>query len=334
MEGVPADSTQAHPSQSPSSTHSRPQLPHHPQSEGPASSLQMNPGPSNDEPPSKRRRMSSDMAPRSAYEQDQRVAQQSLPLGREPYGQPYSREQPSALRGSYYPPGPLSASAVPAADYAFGHHRNNSSSTSSPFVSPRHEFPSYSFYPANHPYPQTARDYEHQYQQGHYAFAQPRPVPYPDQHSYRPPVPSSVPPQYDQSRQYTRTYAPDDHGHGDRGYNSTYSTARPNYPSSQHYDRPSELLPRTLPPPTQPLSSVLPPLPTTTLPSSQPLRENHPSQPSSGGSSFDGNAHLQPGGQNGLDSRGDQGHGQSAYRPPYYPNPAYQPPYQGREPGR
>lgn len=326
-----ADHTHTQPSQSPIDGRNRPQQPHQSQSGGPASSLHRDSGYSYDDRPSKRQRMSSDMDPRAAYEQDQRTAQPLPAQLQEPYGQSYPREQPSAIRSSYYPQAPHSASAPPA-DYAFGHHRNNSSSVSSPFVSPRHEYPNYPFYPANQSYQQPTRDQNYQYQQSHYAVAQPRPVPPADQPSYRPPLPSSVPSQYDQSRQYTRAYAPEDHGHGDRGYNPVYGTARPDYSSSQYYDRPSQSFPRTLPPPTQPISSILPPLPTATLPSSQPLRELQHSQSSSGGSSYEGNAQLHTGAQSGPEPRGYQGYGQPTYQQSY--QSTHQPPYQGREPGR
>jgi len=268
--------------------------------------------------------MSSEVTPSAAYEQDQRFAQRSYAQPRQYHGHAYPREQPSALRGLYYAQGPPSAPEPTAAEYAYGHQRTNSSSASSPFVSPRTEYPSYSF--SNQSHQQPVRDQHYQYQQGHHAISQPRPGPQMDQSPYRPPVPSSVPSQYDQQRQYSRAYVPDNHGLGDRGYNPIYSTVRPDHSSSQYYDRPFQPPSRTLPPPTQPLSSILPPLPSSTLPSSQPLREPLHSNSSSGGSSFDGNAHLQPGGQPALDPRSYQSYGQ-----PLYQQPSYQPPYQSRD---
>lgn len=317
-----ADNTQAHPRQSPGDSQNRSQQSH-----------VGGPGPSSyDEPPSKRQRLSSDVATRTAYEQDQRFAQRPYAQPRESYGQSYLRDQASALRISYNTQGPQSVATPSAADSAFAHQRTNSSSTTSPFVSPRTEYPNYPFLTANQSYQQPIRDQHYQYQQGHYAVAQPRPPLQLDQPPYRSNVPSSLPPQFDQSRQYPRAYVSEDHGLGDRGYNPIYSTARSDYANSQYYDRPSQPPPRTLPPPAQPLSSILPPLPSSTLPSSQPLREPLQSHSSSGGSSIDGNTHSQPGGQPGQDPRSFQGYGQSSSQPSY--QASYQPPYQGREQGR
>lgn len=267
---------------------------------------------------------------------DRRAASDGEHQRRDPYTQHPQRDLTVATRGSYYSQGPLSASGTAPPEFSFGHQRTNSSSTSSPFVSPRHEYPGYSFtapnnslydqrvrdqyqQPTRDQYQQPTRDQSYQYQQGQYLGSQSRPIPQLAQ-----PIPplrpllSTLPSQTEQPRPYQR-YDIEEHPTPERAYSSNFSAPRPDYYTSQApptlYDRPAQPLARTLPDPSQPSASVLHPL-QSSLPSSQPRRDPLQSYSSSGGPSMEGHTQL----QSYSSSGGPSMEGQS-YLPQYYRGP-------------
>lgn len=212
-------------------------------------------------------------------------------------------------------------------EYSFGHQRNNSSSTSSPFVSPRHEYSGYSFSGHNNSlydqrlrdqYQQPTRDQSYQYQQGQYLGSQARSTPQIAQPvpQFRP-LPSTFPSQTEQPRPYQR-YEGDDNTSSDRGYGTgSYATSRPDYYNSQttstSFDRLVQPQARTLPDPSLPLTSVLPPM-QTTLPSSQPRRDPSQSYTSSGGPTIDSDSQMQSYSRSGGSSLEDQSYLSQYYR--------------------
>ena len=261
-----------------------------------------------DDPPYKRQRMSVDLARRSGYEQDPQLSQRSYIQSRDPLGPLPARDPQTSNRGSYYSQGPSSGSGSTAADYAFGHQRTNSSSTSSPFVSPRNEYPSYNFStPSNSLYQQPLRDQSYQYSQSQYPEFQPRQFPQLGQPvpPFRP-MPSSLPSQTDQSRAFSRAYTTEGQMAAARGYGSNNPTSRYDYYSAQTpsalQDRPLQPLARTLPDPSQPLTSVLPPLQSMQA-SSQHRRDPVQSYSSGSGSNVEGNPPMQLPSQSGQENQ-------------------------------
>lgn len=256
---------------------------------------------------------------------DRRAASDGGHQRRDPYSQHTQREPAVTNRGSYYSQGASSASGTAPSDYSFGHQRNNSSSASSPFVSPRHEYSGYSFSGPNNSlydqrlrdqYQQPTRDQSYQYQQGQYLGSQARSTPQIAQPipPFRP-LPSTLPSQTEQPRPYQR-YDAEDNSPSDRGYGSSYATSRPDYYNTQatstSFDRLVQPQARTLPDPSQPLTSVLPPM-QTTLPSSQPRRDPSQSYASNGGPTMDSDPQLQSYSRSGGSSLEDQ-----SYLPQYY----------------
>lgn len=236
-----------------------------------------------DDPPLKRQRMSIDLARRTTYEHDQRLSQRSYIQQRDPYGQ-YAPSTPS--RGSYYVQGPPTGPGP--IEYPFSHGRTNSSSNSSPFLSPRTEYPGYQFPAPNPIYQPNTRDSPHQYQQSQYTPTQPRPIPQLAQSvsPYRP-LPSSVPSQPEQPRAYSRSMETDEQSMASRGYEQNYNSSQ--YPP-MNYDRQIQPLARTLPAPSQAVTSLLPPL--QSLSSAQPRRDVLQSYTSSGISNIEANTQL------------------------------------------
>lgn len=278
--------------------------PQHEQAVGFGPSAYRDPGSDFDDPPLKRQRMSIDLARRTTYEHGQRLPQRSYMQQRDPYTIFPPRDLSAANRGSYYVQGQQSASA-PAAEYSFGHQRTNSSSTSSPFLSPRSEYPAYQFSAVpTSMYQQQARDTGYQYSQNQYGGNQSRPIPQLAQSSmsFRQ-LPSSVPSQMDQSRPYPRPFDPEEQPLvSDRGYDPSPLASRPVHQSAQPlsvYDRPSQPLARTLPPPSQAVAGLLPPL--QSLPSTQPRRDVLQPYSGSGTSSAETNPQLQSSLQSGSD---------------------------------
>lgn len=227
--------------------------------------------------------MSIDLARRTAYEHDQRLSQRPYIQQRDPYGQ-YAPSTPS--RGSYYVQGPPAGPSP--IEYPFSHGRTNSSSNSSPFLSPRTEYPAYQFTAPNSMYQAHSRDSPHQYQQSQYTSTQPRPIPQLAQPvtPYRPP-PSSVPSQPEQPRAYSRSMETDEQSMAGRGYDQSYNNSQ--YPPI-NYDRQIQPLARTLPAPSQPVTSLLPPL--QSLSSVQPRRDTLQSYSSSGILNVEANTQL------------------------------------------
>jgi hypothetical protein len=262
------------------------------------------------EQPYKRQRMSGESVARSAYDQDTRLSQRSYVPPRDAYSLYPLRDPLAASRGAYHSQPALQATIPTTSDYSFMHQRNNSSSTSSPFISPRNEYPAYNFSTPNSLYQQPARDQSYQYTQAQYASAQPRPMSQLAQAlpSYRP-YPSTVPSQVEPPRNYSRPLEPEDQGATDRNYSIS---GRSDYHSTQPlttYDRSGQALARTLPPPSQNLNS-LPPL-QSTVPSSLPRRDPLQSYSSSGASSTEGSAQLASTGQPAL---GPQSYFPQSYR--------------------
>ena len=236
-----------------------------------------------DDPPLKRQRISIDLARRTAYEHDQRLAQRSYTQQRDPYAQ-YPPSTPT--RGSYYVQGPPTGPGP--VEYPFSHGRTNSSSNSSPYLSPRTEYPTYQFPPSNSMYQQHSRDSPHQYQQSQYNSTQPKSIPQLAQPvpPYRP-LPSSIPSQPEHPRAYARSMETDEQSMASRGYEHSYNNSQ--YPPIS-YDRQIQPLARTLPAPSQAVTSLLPPL--QSLSSAQPRRDTMQSYSSSGLSNIDTNTQL------------------------------------------
>ena len=237
-----------------------------------------------DDPPFKRQRMSIDLARRSAYEHDQRLSQRSYVQQRDPYSQ-YAPSTPN--RGSYYSQGPPTGPPGPV-EYPFSHGRTNSSSNSSPFLSPRSDFPGYQFPTSNSMYQANPRDSPHQYPQNQYNSTQSKSIPQLAQPvpPYRP-LPSSVPSQPEQPRGYSRPMETDEQSMANRGYDQNYNNSQYH---SMNYDRQIQPLARTLPAPSQGVTSLLPPL--QSLPSAQPRRDTLQSYSGSGLPNMDTNNQL------------------------------------------
>ncbi|KAL8959003.1 MAG: hypothetical protein Q9193_004053 [Seirophora villosa] len=89
------------------------------------------------EPSPKRARLSEDLSERNFYDPE-RYVQRPYMDQRAPYGGYSARDQTSSVFQSAYSQGPQSAMGN-ASDYSLGHQRTNSSSTSSPYVSPHTE---------------------------------------------------------------------------------------------------------------------------------------------------------------------------------------------------
>ena len=245
-----------------------------------------------DEQSYKRQRMSSDTVNRSAYDQDQRFSQRSFTQSRDIYGHYPPRDPLAVARGSYYPQTTLQTTATPMTEYSFAHQRTNSSSASSPFVSPRSEYPSYGFSTSNTLYQQPQRAQAYQYPQTQYTARSTMPELVQAPPSYRSPA-TAVPSYIDQPRTYPRPLGTEDQSLLDRNY---HMTSRPEYQNTQpqpltSYDRSAQPPARTLPAPAQSLNSVLPPL-QATLPSSQPRRDPVHSFPNGGAPISEGNSQF------------------------------------------
>lgn len=245
-----------------------------------------------DEQPYKRQRMLSDTMNRSGYDQDQRLSQRSFIQSRDSYGHYSPRDPLPAARGSYYPQTALQTTATPMTEYSFVHQRNNSSSASSPFVSPRSEYPSYGFSTSNTLYQQPQRAQAYQYPQTQYTARSTMPELAQALPSYRSPL-AAVSSHIDQPRTYSRPLDTEDQSLLERNY---HMTSRPEYQNTQpqpltNYDRSAQPPARTLPAPAQGLNSVLPPL-QSTLPSSQPRRDPILSYPNGGAPNTEGNSQF------------------------------------------
>ena len=245
-----------------------------------------------DEQPYKRQRLLSDPMTRSGYDQDQRLSQRSFMQSRDSYGHYTPRDPLAAARGSYYSQTALQTTATPMSEYSFVHQRNNSSSASSPFVSPHTEFPSYGSSASNALYQQPQRAQAYQYPQTHFTARSTMPELAQALPSYRPPQ-TAVSSHIDQPRTYSRPLDTDDQSLLERNY---HVASRPEYQNTQpqplpNYDRSGQPPPRTLPAPAQSLNSVLPPL-QSTLPSSQPRRNSVLSYPNGGAPNTEGNSQF------------------------------------------
>ena len=224
------------------------------------------------ESPSKRQRTTLDSDHRFAEEQDQRYGVRSHMDQRGPQSA-YPSRQPNATYGSGYVNGPQSAPSSSVSEYSFKHQRTQSSSTSSPYVSPRTEIPGYSSTAPNPFYQQQqqAREPVYAYQQNQPSDFQLRQAPQLTQ----PVVPfrqQQLPsqPQLGDSTAYFRALEPDD-----RSPQQHRSHAAP-LPSQSVYHPPTSLLSfherpteiaQSRPQLLQPLlPNVLPPLQSTVSP--------------------------------------------------------------------
>ena len=82
------------------------------------------------------------MTNRGVFDQDQRYSERPYEDQRSSYGTYNTRNQPSQNYGLNYPSAPQTSPAA-LQDYSFRHQRTDSSSTTSPYVSPRSEIPAY-----------------------------------------------------------------------------------------------------------------------------------------------------------------------------------------------
>lgn len=114
-------------------------------------------------PPRKRPRMS---ASRESYDQEQRHG---------PYSAYAASYYPGGSQSSTFTHGPKSAPSAHS-DHSYEHQRANSSATSSPYVSPHTDMPSYTFAPSQiHPQSQAREVFN--YQQSHHTDMQYRQIP-------------------------------------------------------------------------------------------------------------------------------------------------------------
>lgn len=245
-----------------------------------------------DEQPYKRQRMLSDPMSRSGYDQDQRLSQRSFIQSRDSYGHYTARDPLAAARGSYYPQTALQTTATPMTEYSFVHQRTNSSSVSSPFVSPHTEYPSYGSSASSTMYQQPQRAQAYPYPQTQFTARSTMPEIAQALPSYRSPL-AAVSSHIDQPRTYSRPLDTEDQSLLERNY---HMASRPEYQNTQpqsltNYDRSAQAPPRTLPAPAQSLNSVLPPL-QSTLPSSQPRRSSVLSYSNGGAPNTEGNAQF------------------------------------------
>lgn len=110
-----------------------------------------------DEPSSKRQRTSVDMTSRGVFDQEQRYSERPYEDQRSNYSTYTTRNQPSQSYGLNYPSATPS-SAGTLQDYSFRHQRTDSTSTTSPYVSPRTEMPGYMPAGSNSSYSTQSRD--------------------------------------------------------------------------------------------------------------------------------------------------------------------------------
>ncbi len=127
------------------------------------------------ESPSKRQRTSIDVGDRVIDDQEYKYGGRSYVEQRGPHSA-YSSKPPTTNYGSGYFYGPQSAPSS-VSEYSFKHQRTQSSSTSSPYVSPRTEIPGYSSSAPNPFYQQQTREPLYSYQQSQQPDYQHRQVP-------------------------------------------------------------------------------------------------------------------------------------------------------------
>lgn len=112
------------------------------------------------------------MSNRGVFDQDQRYSDRPYEDQRSNYSTYTTRNQPSQNYGLNFPAAPQAGSGT-LQDYSFRHQRNDSSSTTSPYVSPRTEMPGYIPPTPNSAYPTQPRESVYQYQNA-YSTAPPR----------------------------------------------------------------------------------------------------------------------------------------------------------------
>ena len=211
-----------------------------------------------------------DLSNRSIDEQEQRYGGRSYMEHRGPYSA-YPSRQPAATFGSGFYHGPQSAPSS-VSEYSFKHQRTQSSSTSSPYVSPRTEIPGYSSSAPNPFYQQQqqAREPTYTYQQTQPSEYQPRHIPQLSQ-----PVPFrqqqlSSQPQSGDSITFPRALDIEDRSSLQyRNTATTLPTQPIYYPTASLLtfpERSTELVPSRLQPLQPPLPNVLPPLESTITP--------------------------------------------------------------------
>ena len=212
-----------------------------------------------------------DMGNRTIDEQEQRYGGQSYMDQRGPYSAVPSRQSTATFASGSYN-GPQSAPSS-TSEYSFKHQRTQSSSTSSPYISPRTELPGYSSSAPNPFYQQQqqAREPTYTYQQNQPSEYQPRPIPQLS-HPVVPYRQQQLPNQPQPSNSSTYSPAAD---MGDRSSlqyraNAATLTTQPMYyptTSLLSYPERSTELVQSRPQPLQPpLPTVLPPLESTITP--------------------------------------------------------------------
>lgn len=103
-----------------------------------------------------------DIANRGLFDQDQRYSDRPYEDQRNNFGTYTTRNQPAQNYGLNYPSAPQASSGV-LQDYSFRHQRTDSSSTTSPYVSPRTEIPGYMPAASNSSYPTQPRESVYSY---------------------------------------------------------------------------------------------------------------------------------------------------------------------------
>ena len=189
----------------------------------------------------------------------------------------HSSRQSTLAYGSGYFQGPQSAPSSSISEYSFKHQRTQSSSTSSPYVSPRTEIPGYSssapnpFYQQQQQQQQQAREPVYTYQQGQPTDFQSRQVPQlaqpvaPFRQHQLPSQPLSSDP-----TMYSRTLEWDDRPNLQlRNHTTPLPTQPIYYPTTSLLsfpERPTDIF-QSRPQPLQPpLPNLLPPLESTVTP--------------------------------------------------------------------
>ncbi|KAI4286500.1 MAG: hypothetical protein L6R35_004247 [Caloplaca aegaea] len=119
------------------------------------------------EPSMKRQRTSVDLGERDLYDTE-RYSQRPYMQQRGSYGAYPTRDQTSNIYQSAYSQGPPSALSN-VSDYSLGHQRTNSSSTSSPFVSPHTEVSGHSWSGANIYYQPPIKETSYSYNPNQYS---------------------------------------------------------------------------------------------------------------------------------------------------------------------
>ncbi|KAL8689451.1 MAG: hypothetical protein Q9218_004884 [Villophora microphyllina] len=201
-----------------------------------------------DEPSAKRQRTSVDMSDRPLFDAE-RYSQRTYTDHRNPYNTYIPGQQLTNTYAPSYSQGSQSALSN-MSDFSFGHQRNNSSNTSSPFVSPHTDVSGSSWPGSSLYYQNTVKDPMYPYSQPQYSQSQYSQAPYSEMQPPRPPQASD---------NLTRQRGPDLSGR--LQMNPNFAFPRPqdsetaaaggynqlarSLPTSSNYNDPSPRLPST-----------------------------------------------------------------------------------------